>query len=92
MPKRRYNDDDGRVIADMSGVERQPLFGQIPKKREPVEKNTASDQARQPIPVENELSVWKTTLLVWRIVLPIVFAVVAALALFILFCQFVWLK
>ena len=24
--KRRYDDDDGRVIADMSGVERQPMF------------------------------------------------------------------
>ena len=24
--KRKYDDDDGRVIADMSGVERQPMF------------------------------------------------------------------
>ena len=24
--KKRYDDDDGRVVADMSGVERQPVF------------------------------------------------------------------
>ena len=24
--KRKYDDDDGRVISDMSGVERQPMF------------------------------------------------------------------
>ena len=41
MNERQYDDDDGRVIADMSGVERQPMFvpdaesiGKLKEKRE----------------------------------------------------------
>ena len=33
---KRYDDDDGRTIVDMSGVERPAMFGHLPKKENPV--------------------------------------------------------
>lgn len=37
MAKKVYDDDDGRTIADMSGIERQPLFlPRLPKRERPV--------------------------------------------------------
>ena len=87
MSKQNYDDDDGRVIADMSGIERQSMFaaGAVFEK-----KKTAP--TRQPLPIERELSVWKMTWLALRLVLPIVFAFLGIVALFLLFCQFVWLR
>lgn len=35
MKKRVYDDDDGRTIADMSGVSRQPLLFPRPQRRRP---------------------------------------------------------
>ena len=38
MKRREYNDDDGRTIADMSDVSRQPLIlPRFPKKQKPAE-------------------------------------------------------
>ena len=36
--RRTYDDDDGRTIVDMSGVERPSMFGHLPKsdKKDPV--------------------------------------------------------
>ncbi len=42
--KRVYDDDDGRTVADMSGVERTPLI--VP--RLPDRKNDAPESAEQP--------------------------------------------
>ncbi|MBR2879113.1 MAG: hypothetical protein IKC02_00405 [Oscillospiraceae bacterium] len=33
---KRYEDDDGRTIVDMSGVERPSMFGHLPKRENPV--------------------------------------------------------
>ncbi len=32
--RKTYNDDDGRTIVDMSGVERPSMFGHMPPKKE----------------------------------------------------------
>ena len=38
MKKRGYEDDDGRTVADMSDVSRQPLIlPRLPKKQKPAE-------------------------------------------------------
>ncbi len=38
MTKRTYDDDDGRVIADMSGLERQPMvLPRLPKRKKSAE-------------------------------------------------------
>ena len=43
MAKKTYDDDDGRVVADMSDIERQPLvvprFDRLHKKPESSDKN-----------------------------------------------------
>ena len=88
MPKRKYSDDDGHVIADMSGVERPSMFAANPS----VFELKKTEQNHQPLPIERELSVWQMTWLSLRLVLPIVFVFLGAVALFLLFCQFVWLR
>ncbi|MBR5428973.1 MAG: hypothetical protein IK116_00430 [Firmicutes bacterium] len=40
MKKREYDDDDGRTVADMSGIERQPLL--LPRFRRRREKQLSS--------------------------------------------------
>ena len=43
--KRTYQDDDGRTIADMSGVGPSPmLFPRMPKKATPQKPSPADDQ------------------------------------------------
>ena len=88
MSKRTYDDDDGRVIADMSGIERRSLFAANPS----VFENKKKTQKRQPLNIESELSVWQMTWLALRLILPLIFAFLGAVALFLLFCQFVWLR
>ena len=45
MQQRNYDDDDGRTIADMSGLERQPILApRLPKRK----KNAEPEQAPQP--------------------------------------------
>ena len=47
MAKHTYNDDDGRTIADMSGLERQPmLLPRLPKRKK--ENAGGAEQAIQP--------------------------------------------
>ena len=43
MSKKVYDDDDGRVVADMSGVEHQPLL--IPRFRRKDEPEAQSEQS-----------------------------------------------
>lgn len=47
--KKVYDDDDGRTIADMSGVEHPSMFGHMPKQ-------TESKQVRIPEETENSNS------------------------------------
>lgn len=47
--KKKYNDDDGRTIADMSGISKTPLI--IPKpfdRHDDVEVNDAEREAQKP--------------------------------------------
>ncbi len=46
MTKRSYDDDDGRVVADMSGLERQPML--LP--RLPKRKKNAAPETEPPAP------------------------------------------
>ncbi len=48
MSKKTYDDDDGRTVADMSGIERQPLFiPRFPKKNKRADfSETPSEDAK----------------------------------------------
>jgi len=47
--KKEYEDDDGRTIADMSGVERPGMFGHLPRSFHNEQKNRAdSDRDAAP--------------------------------------------
>lgn len=52
--KRVYDDDDGRTIADMSGVQRQPLF--LPRLPEGARRTAA-----RPAPPEENARPWEET-------------------------------
>ncbi len=43
--RRTYDDDDGRTIVDMSGIERPSMFGHLPKKE-----NRAFQKPEEPKP------------------------------------------
>ena len=48
MTKRSYDDDDGRVVADMSGLERQPmLLPRLPKRKKENAATTPEDAGSQ---------------------------------------------
>ena len=81
--------DDGHSIADMSGIERQPLFFPASALTKFKKKENGS---KNPLPIENDLDVWKMSFLVLRTVMPFLFIFLGLIALFILFCQFVWFK
>ncbi|MCR5781521.1 MAG: hypothetical protein K6G90_02170 [Clostridia bacterium] len=47
MKNRGYEDDDGRTIADMSDVSRQPLIlPRLPKKQKPAENEPETDLSK----------------------------------------------
>ena len=55
MAKKVYDDDDGRTIADMSGIERQPLFlPRMPKRPPPA-------PPAQPEPERGHDRPWETS-------------------------------
>ena len=48
MTKRSYDDDDGRVVADMSGLERQPMvLPRLPKRKKENAAATPEDAGAQ---------------------------------------------
>ena len=48
MTKRSYDDDDGRVVADMSGLERQPMvLPRLPKRKKENAAATPDDAGAQ---------------------------------------------
>lgn len=83
--KNNYNDDDGRTIADMSGVGRDNLF--FPRKHEKKVKEDDSANAGAPKAAEMSkkerrmyvLSAIKASLLIW-----LVFVVIFGLVIFLL--------
>ncbi len=47
MKNREYNDDDGRTVADMSDVTRQPLIlPRLPKKQKPAENEPETELSK----------------------------------------------
>ena len=53
MRQRNYDDDDGRVIADMSDLERQPML--LPRRPKRKKEGEAPDAA-EPLPPEQQLT------------------------------------
>lgn len=60
MKERSYKDDDGRTIADMSNVTRQPLlFPRLPRRRPPVPaEDPARESPSEPVVLNREERRW----------------------------------
>lgn len=57
MAKKVYDDDDGRTIADMSGIERQPIFlPRLPKRDRPAPPAQPGPEGDRPWDTSSELS------------------------------------
>ena len=55
MTKRTYDDDDGRVIADMSDLQRQPMvLPRLPKRKKDSGEPDASAQPQPELELTNE--------------------------------------
>lgn len=88
MARKQYDDDDGRTIADMSGVSAPSLFGHLPKRK------AAPEQELPDVPsMESEISKEERR---WYILgamkaaLLIGFAFIAGLGLVILLLMAIW--
>ena len=81
---RRYDDDDGRTVADMSGLERPSLLGLRPRRREEkpaqVKQDLQLDRSERRAMVRGALSA--------GLLIAVVFAL--SFALLILLLQLVW--
>lgn len=55
MKKRQYPDDDGRTVADMSNVSRQPLLFPRPQRRKP---SIPSQESSEPVELSREEQRW----------------------------------
>ena len=93
MGKRDF-EDDGRTIADMSGITRPSLFGRIPKSRE-KKAPPPPEGEETPRPVLPQFTAKESRALVLQSLgaaLLIALLFIAAFAAFLLFCQFVWFR
>ena len=52
--RRTYDDDDGRTIVDMSGVERPSMFGHLPKSNKPDPVFSAPEDKKPERPWEDK--------------------------------------
>ena len=52
--KKQYPDDDGRTIADMSGIERQPFLLPRLKKRRPNDPDTSEETQHPEVQLSKE--------------------------------------
>ena len=43
MQKNKHDDDDGRTVADMSGIDSPSLFGRLPKKKRSGDADATDD-------------------------------------------------
>lgn len=43
MQKNKHDDDDGRTVADMSGIDSPSLFGRLPKKKRSSDADATDD-------------------------------------------------
>lgn len=88
MDKRKYDDDDGRVIVPMD-VDGMPGFWNRPKSTDDDEDGTAPKKQKLQLTKEEGRAITGGVLKAAFAIL-LVYGVVFAL--FILFCQFVWFK
>ena len=92
MKRKQYEDDDGRQIADMSGLNESWYSYRIKKK---PKKKMQSDDSEKTIENLPPLSKEDSKSLVFRAVgagLLVGFIFIIGALLFILFCLFVWFK
>jgi len=97
MKKKKYDDDDGRKIADMSDVQINTFgFGYTPKRRR---FNSPYHENKKPI--QNQyanvapLTKKETRVMMFRamfVALGIAMIFIAGAALFILFCIYIWFR
>jgi len=96
MARKQYDDDDGRQIADMSGVD-VTMFGFASGSRFRKKKKTKEDKDREDKLQKEVLTLTKreTRVMMFRamfVSLLIGLAFVAVAALFILFAIYVWFR
>jgi hypothetical protein len=94
MSKKKYNDDDGRQIVDMSGTDRSlygdPLLGGFRKKQQHKPEESVPSSPVSPPPDKKET--WRLISYALRIALLIGLIFIVGGLIFILFCQYVWLR
>ncbi len=83
--KKTYPDDDGRTVADMSGIERQPLVLPRLKKRGQPEQDGTDDASRPEVPLtEQERRSYVFGALGAALLIAAVFVIVFAVAIVLL--------
>ncbi len=97
MKKKQYDDDDGRKIADMSGVSSNLMaFWFVPKhRRSRIPKHMLKEEGRQeqiqlPPPTKAESRAMMFRAMFASLLIALVF--IAGAALFILFCIYIWFR
>jgi hypothetical protein len=92
MARKKYEDDDGRQIADMSGLDSALTGGRFRPIRREKEEQPDGGEERPPVP---PLSQREAFLLTMRTLLAALFIggiFIAGAFLFILFCVHVWFR
>lgn len=96
MKKKQYDDDDGRVIADMSDVHITPFgFGYMPRRKRltPPQKTIIKETPEYQVP--ETLSKKETRAMMFRamlMALGVAMIFIVGAALFILFCIHIWFR
>ena len=93
MSKRSFEDDDGRQIADMSGIEmpNDPMLGGLfrKKKKAPPKEEDPAAPAPAPLSKKDARRIALHALLA-GLVIGLIFILAAFI--FLLFCRYVWLR
>ena len=88
MARKRYDDDDGRTIADMSGVSAPSLFGHLPKRKAAPEQELPDIPSAEP-EISKEERRWYIRGAL-KAALLIGFAFIAGLTLVVLLLMAIW--
>jgi len=92
MTRKKYEDDDGRRIADMSGIDLHSPGGvsEAPQRNRAADTETETGIPGQPPFTRRETLRIMFVTLGWSLLIGLVF--IAAIGLFILFCTKVWFR
>jgi len=92
MSKRRYEDDDGRQIADMSSVEmpNDPLLGGSLQNKKKMSRESNPDAPEPPPLDKKETRRIALHALLAGLIIGLIF--IGAAFIFLLFCRYVWLR